>query len=152
MGSMRRSFANTGFVAISAGPCYSLALKEDGSIVGWGAKHPIHECNQVSDIPAGNDYVAIAAGGQHGLALVGPRGCLTCLGEFDDNNWVMMSDLFNMIGTVGLTGPPFIIPIGDPLWNDCGDMDSNGYMMMGDLFNLIALLGQAGPPYIIPCP
>jgi alpha-tubulin suppressor-like RCC1 family protein len=48
-----------GVVAIAAGWAYSLALKSDGTVVGWG-----------STVPAGlSQVVAIAAGAYHSLAL-----------------------------------------------------------------------------------
>ena len=55
------------YVDIAAGYDYSLAIKEDGSIVGWGN----NEFGQ-ADPPEGNDYVALAVcvdRGHHGLAL-----------------------------------------------------------------------------------
>jgi len=52
------------FVAIAAGSVYSLALKQDGSIVGWGYSG----YGQATPL-GGNDNVAIAAGGGHCLAL-----------------------------------------------------------------------------------
>jgi outer membrane protein assembly factor BamB/alpha-tubulin suppressor-like RCC1 family protein len=54
----------TGNLAVSAGLEYDLALKRDGSIVGWGR----NDYGQATP-PAGNDYVAIAAGYDHSLAL-----------------------------------------------------------------------------------
>ena len=51
-------------VAITAGEQHSLALKSDGSIVGWGGNW----AGQATP-PAGNNFVAIAAGGEHSLAL-----------------------------------------------------------------------------------
>jgi hypothetical protein len=45
----------------------SLALKTDGSIFAWG----INGYGRANS-PAGNDYVAIAAGQSHGLALMPP--------------------------------------------------------------------------------
>jgi len=39
-------------------------LKSDGSIVGWG-----HKDFGKADLPEGNDFIAIAAGGSHNLAL-----------------------------------------------------------------------------------
>jgi hypothetical protein len=53
-------------VAIAAGGYHSLALKQDGSIVGWGWNHR----GQVTP-PPGNHYVAITAGGDYSLAIVG---------------------------------------------------------------------------------
>ncbi|MBN1788593.1 MAG: hypothetical protein JW806_09410, partial [Sedimentisphaerales bacterium] len=44
--------------AISAGYGHSLALKSDGSIVGWG-----YDLYGLAPLPDGNDFVAIAAGG-----------------------------------------------------------------------------------------
>jgi len=52
------------FIAIAAGYGHSLALKSDGSIVGWG----YNDSGQATP-PAGNDFIAIAAGGYYSLAL-----------------------------------------------------------------------------------
>jgi hypothetical protein len=57
-------FIGAKFEAIAAGYGQSLALKSDGSIVGWGDD----EYGQGSP-PEGNDYVAVAAGDRHSLAL-----------------------------------------------------------------------------------
>ena len=43
---------------------HSLALKSDGSLVGWG-----NNVYGQTNVPAGNDFMAIAAGGFHSLAL-----------------------------------------------------------------------------------
>jgi len=50
--------------AVSAGEWYSLALKADGSIVGWGDNY----YGQATP-PSGNDFVAVSAGEWHSLAL-----------------------------------------------------------------------------------
>jgi len=52
------------FIAIAAGKRHCLAIKVDGSLVGWGYNNH-GEC----DVPAGNDYVDIAAGVWHSIAL-----------------------------------------------------------------------------------
>jgi hypothetical protein len=50
--------------SIAAGGSYSLALKSNGSIIGWG----YNNSGQATP-PAGNNFVAVAAGGYHSLAL-----------------------------------------------------------------------------------
>jgi hypothetical protein len=52
------------FIAIAAGYWHSLALRSDGTIVGWGS----NDFGQATP-PAGNNYIAIAAGEWHSLAL-----------------------------------------------------------------------------------
>jgi len=52
------------FVSIAAGGAHSLALKSDGSVVGWGWDY----YGQATP-PDGNDFVGIAAGVSHSLAL-----------------------------------------------------------------------------------
>ena len=50
---------------IAGGGYHSLALKADGSIISWGWD----DYGQISDTPAGNDFVQVAAGFHHSLAL-----------------------------------------------------------------------------------
>jgi len=50
--------------AIAAGRLHSLALKADGTIVGWGS----NKFRQAIP-PSGNEFVAVSAGGDHSLAL-----------------------------------------------------------------------------------
>ena len=57
-------FVEANFTGVAAGGWHSLALKTDGSIVGWGD----NKYGQATP-PAGNDFVAISAGGKHSLAL-----------------------------------------------------------------------------------
>jgi alpha-tubulin suppressor-like RCC1 family protein len=52
-------------VAITAGTAHSLALKKDGTIVGWGIN-----AEGKTQAPAGlSNVVAVAAGGEHSVAL-----------------------------------------------------------------------------------
>ncbi len=52
-------------VAIAAGETHSLALKGDGTVLGWG-----NNASGQTNVPAGlNDVLAIAAGSFHNLAL-----------------------------------------------------------------------------------
>lgn len=54
---------NTGVVAVSAGTSYSLALRSDGTVVGWGSP-------SMASIPVGlSGVIAICAGDGHSLAL-----------------------------------------------------------------------------------
>lgn len=56
---------NGGFAAVAGGEFFSLGLKSDGSIVGWG-QNDHGECN----IPSPNSgFTSVAAGGYHGLAI-----------------------------------------------------------------------------------
>ena len=51
----------TNVVAIAAGDNFNLALRGDGSIVGWGE----NQDGRISGIPTGTNFLAIAAGGSH---------------------------------------------------------------------------------------
>jgi hypothetical protein len=76
--------AGTDFIAIAAGGSWegghSLALKSDGSIVGWGSNRDWcgRWCGQANP-PAGNGFVKIAAGMFHSLALKSD-GSIVCWG------------------------------------------------------------------------
>lgn len=52
------------FVAIAAGYFHGLALRVDGSLIGWGDNY-----YGQTNVPAGNDFVAIAAQNGTNLAL-----------------------------------------------------------------------------------
>ena len=52
------------FVVSAAGNRFSLALKDDGSLVGWG----LNDYGQ-TNVPTGNNFVSIAGGEWHCLAL-----------------------------------------------------------------------------------
>ncbi|MCJ7776701.1 MAG: hypothetical protein MUP16_00055, partial [Sedimentisphaerales bacterium] len=66
--------AGNDFVAISAGGYHSLALKRNGTIVGWGSNYRRVDDGSLvwsgqATPPEGNDFVAISAGGSQSLAL-----------------------------------------------------------------------------------
>jgi hypothetical protein len=64
-GQVSNTPTESGFAAIAAGDCHSLALRADGSIVSWG----LDNYGQVSNTPTGSGFIAIAAGYRHSLAL-----------------------------------------------------------------------------------
>ena len=78
-------------VAVTAGPGHSLALRADGTVVGWGASNaPPWPYAGRLDIPSDllHDAVAVAAGVEHSLAL---RANGTVLGWgtiFNGDPWV----------------------------------------------------------------
>jgi alpha-tubulin suppressor-like RCC1 family protein len=67
--------ALTGVVQVAAGGYHSLALKDDGTVVAWGAGNGVEGLGAIQNygqcsVPAGLTHVvAIAAGGYHSLAL-----------------------------------------------------------------------------------
>jgi len=63
-GSMQFDSSTISAQSIAAGGVHDLALKADGSIIGWG-----HNYWGQATAPPGNDYVAVAAGAGHSLAL-----------------------------------------------------------------------------------
>jgi len=78
---------NTGFTAIAAGGAFSLGLKADGSIAAWGN----NDWNQATP-PAGNDYIAIAAGTVHGLAIKGSTYISKPAGDMNNDYNVDFAD------------------------------------------------------------
>ena len=64
--------AGDDFIAIATGDFHAIALREDGSLVAWGAgltnTGVFPEYGQ-SIVPAGDNFIAIAAGDYHSLAL-----------------------------------------------------------------------------------
>jgi len=54
------------FVAVAASTFHSVALRGDGTIVCWGSDNAY---GQRTNVPTGNDFVAISSFGRHSLAL-----------------------------------------------------------------------------------
>jgi len=61
---MAKPPAGSDFIAIAAGREHSLAVKSDGSVVGWGR----NDYGQAT-APAGNNFIAIAAGSDFSLPI-----------------------------------------------------------------------------------
>jgi len=127
-----------GLVAVSASDVHSLALKSDGSIVGWGRDH----YGQASP-PAGNDFVAISAGGGelplrdcgHGLALKSDGSIVAwgindgSSGDFgqvsdtpDSNDFIAISAGYNYNIALKSDGSLVSWGIDDGGWADCGQV------------------------------
>jgi len=71
VGSRNTSVGNN-FTAIAAGSEHNVALRKDSSLTAWGG-NTLGQC----DVPSGNDYVNIATGGYHSLAIVPHTGPVT---------------------------------------------------------------------------
>jgi hypothetical protein len=52
------------FIAVAAGNWHCIAMRSDGSLVGWG-----YNAHGECDVPEGNDFVDISAGHYHSIAL-----------------------------------------------------------------------------------
>jgi hypothetical protein len=105
----------TNAVAIAAGAWHNLALKADGSVVGWGENYD-GQCN----VPAGLiDAVAIAAGGYHSLAIQS-NGTVLAWGANYNNQTNVPPGLSNVIAiaagtwhSLALRGDGTVIAWGD---------------------------------------
>ena len=60
--------AGNDFVAIAGGRDHSLALKADGSLVGWG-----YNVSGEATPPTGKGFIAISGGGYHSVAILVPE-------------------------------------------------------------------------------
>lgn len=61
---MKKSYLPSLFLSLVLCPCVAAQASAQGSLVGWGDNF-----NGQTDVPTGNDFVAIAAGYIHNLAL-----------------------------------------------------------------------------------
>jgi hypothetical protein len=99
-------------VAIAAGYLHNLALKADGTVVGWG-----YDGEGETDVPAGlSNVVAVAAGAWHSLALKND-GTLVAWGDNSSGQANLPAGLRNVAAMAGggyhslalIAGPPWII-------------------------------------------
>lgn len=95
-------------IAIAAGTVHSLALKENGTVVGWGSDY----YGQTIMPTNLNGVVAIAAGGTHSLALKSDgtekvlaknKPVISCFSS--EINWLL---LYGEAGCVTLANIPII--------------------------------------------
>ena len=63
--------AGNNYVAVEAGEFFSLALRSDGTLVGWGMSDYGVNVHGLTNCPPGSNFVAIAVGADHALALRG---------------------------------------------------------------------------------
>jgi uncharacterized repeat protein (TIGR02543 family) len=64
-------------MAVDAGQYHSVALKSDGSLIAWGVDSGLisdSDYRQVTDTPAGSNFIAVAAGRYHSLAIAAESG------------------------------------------------------------------------------
>lgn len=127
------------FVAIAAGGLHSLALKSDRSLVAWGWNY----YRQCSGIPGGadpcngrwrsvqNNFVAIAAGSIHSLAIVGlppprltlidPNGGETLItGNTYTINWVGPNTISQVLIDYSADNGVTWTPVTPPNWGNTG--------------------------------
>jgi len=89
----------TNVVAVAAGGAHGLALRADGTVVGWG-----HNGNSQCDAPQGlGNVVAIAAGNSHSLALR-MDGSVVAWGGNDDGECNVPKDAANVVAMAAGNG------------------------------------------------
>jgi PKD repeat protein len=76
--------SGTDFVAVDGGTDHSIALRADGSLVGWGRDYQ----GLVSEVPSGQDFLCVSAGSRHNVALK-QDGSIVCWGE---DTWFGLTD------------------------------------------------------------
>ena len=138
-----------GVVAISAGEFFSLALKNDGTVVAWGSDN-----YGQSTVPAGlNGVVAISAGEQFSLALKGD-GTVVAWGQNDAGQTTVPAVLNGVIAiaagyhhSLALKSDGTVVAWGDNYYGECTvPAGLNGVLAIaaGNGFSL-ALVAPQGP-------
>jgi hypothetical protein len=83
---------NVLLVAVSVGIC-AMGVSHAGEVKAWG----LDRDGQVTNVPAGSDYVAVAAGDAHGLALKSD-GTIVAWGQNDDGECGVPAGTYKAIG------------------------------------------------------
>jgi alpha-tubulin suppressor-like RCC1 family protein len=85
------------YVAIAAGEYHNVALKSDGSLYTWGKDNK----GQVSGAPAGTNFIGVAAGGSHSLAVLDCPYQLQ--GDYNEDCRVNLAD-FRILASAWMSG------------------------------------------------
>jgi hypothetical protein len=113
-------------IDIAAGNHFTLALRPDGTVVGWGG----NGSGQLNVPPAATGALRVVAGGNHSAALVPTP----CLGDVTGNGYVDGVDLAAVLAAWG--------PAGGSEF-DC-DFNEDGFVNGTDLGYLLSRWGPCG--------
>ena len=98
--------------AVAAGPTYSLAVKTDGTVWGWGSNYYGNTHTGVLGLPA-NSYgtpTPVQIGGITGVASVAAGGTHVVAVKTDGTVWTWGSDQFGQLGDGGSNGAGGTMP------------------------------------------
>src|ERR1017187_7144269 len=131
----------TEVVAIAAGNSYSLALKDDGTVVAWGQ----NSYGQTNIPPGLENVVAIASGEGHNLALRGD-GTVVAWGRNDYGQTNVPPDLTNVVAisvcwhhSLVLKGDGTVVAWGAGTTNSGSSPQLGQSIVPGGLTNVVAI-------------
>jgi hypothetical protein len=129
----------SGVTTVAAGSDFSLALKENGTVVAWGCGFNYGECS----VPGGlSNVTAIAAGHFHGLALKGDGTVVAwgCGGGFDDGQCSVPGGLTGVTAiAAGATHSLALKNDGTVVAWGCGSFDHGQCSVPGGLSGVTAI-------------